>query len=64
MTVEGDEAAVRGDGPDPLAALPCVPSLLTLMRSVVPVTRSRTKTSATPLVSRGTRFVAVLEKMR
>src|SRR3954452_15587957 len=40
----------------PLPALPWAPVLLTLTRSVVPVSRSRTKTSTVPSVSPGTRL--------
>src|SRR5205807_2763028 len=39
-----------------LPALPCVPSVATLTRSVWPLPRSRTKTPVTPLVSPATRF--------
>jgi hypothetical protein len=44
----------------PLAPLGWVPTESTLIRSVVPVMRSRTKMSSTPFVSPGTRFVARL----
>lgn len=45
-----------------LRLFPCVPSLATLARSVVPVWRSRTKTSGEPLVSPGTRLQALDRK--
>jgi hypothetical protein len=41
-----------------LSPLPCVPSLATLARSVLPLRRSRTNTSIAPSVSPLTRFVA------
>src|SRR5207244_1701178 len=46
----------------PLLPLPWVPSEATLTRSVVPVCRSWTNTSDTPLVSPATRSVAALSK--
>ena len=42
----------------PLLSLPCSPAVLTLMRSVVAVFRSRTNTSSSLLVSLGTSVVA------
>ena len=42
-----------------LSPLLCVPSSLTLMRTIFLVVLSRTKMSRTPLVSPGTRLVAV-----
>src|SRR5439155_797933 len=45
------------DGP-PLMSFPSMPAELTLTRVVVPVSRSRTKTSETPFVSPPTRFEA------
>src|SRR5438094_611248 len=41
---------------NPLLPFACAPLLLTLTRSVVPVSRSRTKISGTPFVSPGTRL--------
>jgi hypothetical protein len=46
----------------PLKKLPCTPAELTLTRSVVPATRSRTKMSAFAFVSLGTRLLARLVK--
>ena len=43
-----------------LSESPWTPVRPTLMRSVVPATRSRTNTSGTPLVSKGTRSLAQL----
>jgi len=51
-------AAVLIDGAK-LSAFPCPPPVATLTLVVVPVRRSRTNTSSTPLVSPGTRFGAI-----
>ncbi len=47
-------------GMSPLLAFPCVPSVATLTRSVVPLWRSRTKMSSYPFVSPAMRFEAAL----
>src|SRR5262249_11977057 len=44
------------------SVFPCTPFESTLTRFVVPVRRSRTKTSGRPLVSPGNRFEAKLSK--
>src|SRR5262249_43927384 len=58
-----EKNATRGPSPlmagSVLASFACAPALLTLTRSVVPVCRSRTNTSVVPLVSPGTRLLAV-----
>ena len=56
--VEGDEAPVRRDRRDAAELVALDAARPTLTRRVVPVWRSRTKTSGVPLVSPGTRLVA------
>ena len=51
-------SALMSDGASPLGPLPCSPEAETLTRTVWPAARSRTNTSAAPLVSPATRFVA------
>ena len=58
LRVEGDEAPVRRNRRAEAVPLPWAPPELTLTRLVVPVWRSRTKTSYMLLVSPGTRLVA------
>src|SRR5207249_4297465 len=61
--VASDQNATNRPSPPiagpPLAPFASAPALSTLMRSVVPVTRSRTKTSEASLPSSGTRLVAL-----
>src|SRR5258705_12456452 len=52
---------IAGEGAVPESPFPWAPAELTLAIVVVPVTRSRTKTSYRPFVSPATRFVALLE---